>query len=104
MLTLMDNKRVDQLFNMIEAQADPVERGIMALRQGMFSQAIQLLSHVVDLDSSNWRARLHLGLSYKDSNQLLLAKQQFEYLKDNCPENGTKQTATALLSAITPYI
>ena len=63
--------------------------GLIYLREGSSEDAIEIFSDLVSIDSTNSKARMQLGFSFFQSNQLQNAKVELDYAAKAFPYEGS---------------
>jgi hypothetical protein len=76
------------------------EIAILAYRNGRYKDAVDLLLQVTDADSSNWMAKLYLGMSYEKSGRAVEAHRLFKRMSQECPDEHLRTKAENALPLV----
>jgi cytochrome c-type biogenesis protein CcmH/NrfG len=76
------------------------EIAILAYRNGRYKDATDLLLQVTDSDSSNWMAKLYLGMSYEKSGRAVEAHRLFKRMSQECPDEHLRSKAENALPLV----
>ncbi|RTL37613.1 MAG: hypothetical protein EKK48_23285 [Candidatus Melainabacteria bacterium] len=82
---------------------DPYRRAVMNYQAHHYSAALTDLEKLVAQYPNNAMVRYYRALAYQGTNQMSLARKDFEWVATNCPDGKVKQQAAAGLRNLGGY-
>lgn len=83
-----------------EINAEVALSALRCYRNGQFKDALGKLQDILDVEPTNWQARLYLAACFFKTAQPAAAQRTLRYIYDNCPDETLRKKAFEALRVI----